>query len=339
MSKIMKYLPIFSSFLLALLVVTNACQDTGIEPSTYICFEERGDTDLGPEKPFDYDYYQPRNNFGSPVAHPMQDDTLYYLRWIVDETGNFPLINQEIWQYSFSSREASLITDDLLFTTGFDVNHRGEIAFVARQGLSIIRSDGTGQEVIYPGDVNGIRWHGNGDTLYFVTGSTDSDMAYREGNTWAFRKRNPRHTPPYTFSPDGQIMARLEYQGVPGVYESLILVDQQGNLLRRYINVPVGHTDLELHPDGEWAYWTGTQVDKKYQLQRMSLQTEEIQTLRIYDATDRYGDFGFVEKGTRLVIRRNISDSLGNNKVLQRSELWIMDSNGCNEYKLELPEG
>lgn len=335
---IMKYLPLLPTFLLVLSLMTSACQDPGIEPVARICFEGRG-IDLGPENHYGYNYALSRNNFGFPVAHPAEDDTLYYMRWIVDETGNPPLIEREIWWYSIRSGHATHITSDLLFTHAFDVNRKGEIAFLARQGLSIIRTDGTGQEVVYTGTANGIKWDGSGDTIYFITPSTDADMAYRENNTWKLKKRNPPLTYPYAFSPNGQKMAMVEYNGFPGVYQSLILVDSDGNLLRRYPGATVGNSDLELGPEGKWAYWSGTQGDTKYQLQRMNLRTEEIQTLRLYDATDSYSSFDVVNKGKQLVVNRLISDSLGNAQVLQRSELWIMDIGGCNERKLELPEG
>ena len=71
---------------------------------------------------------------------------------------------------------------------------------------------------------------------------------------------------------------------------------------------------------------------------RVNVQTDEVDRLREFDGiTQSYDHIDLTADGQKILTTRVLTDSVGSGVWYQRLEIWIMDADGCNERKLELP--
>ena len=343
--------PIYLPFLLLLSSMLWACQpaDAPLTPTASpltplsveatICEEVWGGIDLGPRPMLGYEYIPAKAaNVSFPVIHPIHPDTLIYLKETVDQANSL-LNRREIWWYSFRSQQAERIVGQLHVSSSFDVNRRGEVVFTAPPShLNVVDFDGN---LLYDIPVEGPwypRWHPNGDTIYFQGGRLGK--AYFDSTTEQWQvvyRRGPLNflsVPNYP----SQRLATNVYPSSPDVaHSSGIEIRQSDGALVQWLDLGVTSGAMALiGSEAEWLVLYAVDSADRPTVERYHVPTGTQQRLRTYDHTEQPMGITF-QPPHHLLVAMQRQDSLGEGRIHYWYEIRIMDADGCNERKLELP--
>lgn len=329
--------PISLSILLLTMLAACKPDPALVEPvaEAAICFNRRDVVDRGPENPWGYDIQTPAYSFGFPACHPAHPDTLvYFMRFYEEDVAT---LRRELWWYHLGNGTGGRITSAPVrpMETDIAVSPGGWVVFSSNQGTAVIRIDGTGLAYLQDGTWRP-RWHPLGDTLLLEEG-----IAYREAGQWIKKPSDITLGSRRTNSPKGDKVANLE-SGTPW----RLYVEDIATGNRQYLSIPVHISpggEIVWSRDQKYLYTLGSDTANEIPyyglLFRINLETEAIDRIREFDGTGHYKRMDMTADGRYLITGQVHTDSVGNGIWYQKPELWIMDPGGCNERKLELPEG
>ena len=336
--------PVHMFPLLLFLTVLAACRP---EPATLepepeadtICFDRIEYVDRGPGIiPGVYEHAGPDYSFGYPVCHPTSPDTLVYFMGF-DDGVSLTSRRQELWWHNLRDGSGAMIYRGHTFHHT-DLSPGGWVAFSSARGVAVVQLDGSGLTYLQDGTWKP-QWHPLGDTLFL-----EEAVAYQVDGQWIKQPYAETHfeVQKVPNSPDGKYSANFEAGSPHQIYVAEVASDVKDYLSLPEFVWPGG--EMAWSADQRFLYVLGADTTAKdtngiyYSglFFRVNVQTDEVDRLREFDGiTQTYMRFDATADGQHLITSRVFTDSVGGGVWYQRPEIWIMDADGCNERKLELP--